>query len=291
MTVANGIVDIDHVMCKVMDTEDAMAVFERLGFSATPRSIVGHGGVANRLVILTPRGDGVANFIELMAIEDRATLEPSMVEVLAGGPGIKSLVNAVEDATEARKAHIASGFTMLDVWAKKRTWRLPSGEELLFVFRVLLPVPHQVPLMFNGVEYLTLQHYLRPEFQRHPNGALRWIRVSAVIEEKDFEETVGIYERLYGSTAERGDGQAVVRVRDTCLRLLTPEAVGRLFDGMDLSGLSPPCYCAITIEVADVERAGVILVENGVRHIRRTQSLLIDPAEACGTILELVKSS
>jgi len=148
--VANGIVDIDHIMCKVEDTEQAKAVFERLGFSPSPRSVIGDGGVANRLVLLTPRGAGVANFIELMAIHDREYLEPSMAEVLCGAPGIRSLVNALEDAADAREAHTASGFAMLDVWPKQRTWPLPSGEELLFDFRVLLPMPDQVPLTFNG---------------------------------------------------------------------------------------------------------------------------------------------
>ncbi|MGI8680696.1 MAG: VOC family protein, partial [Mycobacteriales bacterium] len=147
MTLANGILDIDHVMCQVGDTEQAGAAFERLGFSTTPRSSIAAGGVANRLVILTPRGDGVANFIELMAIEDRERLEPSMADILAGVPGIKSLVNALESADAARLAHIASGFSMLDVWPKQRKWRLPSGEELLVAFRVVIPAPDQVPLM------------------------------------------------------------------------------------------------------------------------------------------------
>lgn len=288
-TVANGIVDIDHVMCKVADTEHARAAFERLGFSTTPRSSIG-GGVANRLVLLTPRGDGVANFIELMALEDPQCAEAQMLNVLSGPPGIKSLVNTLEDAALARESHVSAGFTMLDVWPKERTWHLPSGEELQFVFRVLLPVPGRVPLMFNGVEYLTLQHYLRPEFQLHPNGALRWVRVSAVINDDELEDTVAIYERLYGSSAERGDGQATVAVRDTSLRLLTSDALSRAYGDVDLPGFRPPCYCAITVEVADVARAGAILAENGVRHIRHTESLVIDPTEACGTVLELVAS-
>jgi hypothetical protein len=285
---ANGILDIDHVMCQVADTEQARTTFERLGFRASPRSSIANGGVANRLLMFTPKGDGVANFIELMQVEDRGRLESQMADVLAGAPGIKSLVNALDDADTARSGHTAAGFAMLDVWPKERTWRLPSGEELLFAFRVLLPAPHQVPLMFNGVEYLTLHHYLRPEFQRHPNGALRWTRVSAVIDDDRLDDAVAVYERLYGSSAERGDGQATIAVRDTSLRLLTPEGLVEAYGEIDLSGFQPPSYCAITLEVTDVRRAGAILEDNGVRHVRHTNSIVIDPDEACGTVLEFV---
>lgn len=291
MSVSNGIVDIDHIMCKVDDTESALAVFEQLGFSTTPRSSITSGGVANRLVIFTPKGEGVANFIELMAIEDPLNVEPAMVEVLGGAPGIKSLVNALQDAARAREQHIAAGFTMLDVWPKERTWRLPSGEELLVAFRVLLPEPGQVPLMFNGVEYLTLHHYLRPEFQRHANTAVRWSRVSAVTARDGFEEAVAVYERVYGSAAETGDGEATVHVRDTSLTLLTPDALRRVFAGVDLSTFTPPCYCGVTVEVADVGRTHEILLSNDVRHVRHPRSLIVDPADACGIVLEFVDCS
>lgn len=141
MTTVNGIVDIDHVMCQVADTEQAKAAFERLGFHTTPRSSLAGGGVANRLVILTPKGDGVANFTELMAIEDRSCLEPSMAKVLAGAQGIKSLVNTLDDADAPRESQVLAGFAMHDVWPKERARRLPSGEELLVAFRVLSTVP------------------------------------------------------------------------------------------------------------------------------------------------------
>ena len=161
-----------------------------------------------------------------MPADDFATsnrLEPQMAMVLAGAQGIKSLVNTLADADAARSAHVAAGFGMLDVWSKQRVWLLPSGEELLVAFRVLLPEPGQVPLMFNGVEYRTLHHYLRPEFRRHRNGARRWVSVSAVVDDEDFDEAVAIYER-YGTAAMRGPGEATIAVRDTSLRLMTSGA-------------------------------------------------------------------
>jgi len=291
MTAVNGIADIDHVMCQVTDTEQAQAVFERLGFATTPRSSIADGGVANRLVILTPKGPGVANFIELMAIEDRDRLEPAMAQVLSGSQGIKSLVNNLEDADTARAAQLAAGFAMLEVWPKQRIWQLPSGEELLVAFRVLLPEPGQVPLMFNGVQYRTLQHYLRPEFQQHPNGALRWVAVGAVIDDADFDSTVAIYERLYGSTAVRGAGQAIVTVRDTSLTLMTPDVLAGAYGAVEVSGFDPPDYCSVSVAVANLPRAAALLADAGVRYVQLTDSLVVEPADACGMVLEFVASA
>ncbi|CAN5146852.1 hypothetical protein BH23ACT9_BH23ACT9_17060 [soil metagenome] len=82
------------------------------------------------------------------------------------------IINGLDDADSARERHREVGLDMLPVWPRQRQWRLPSGEELMIRFRVLVPEPGQSPLTFNGGEYLTLEHYLRPEFQRHPNGEI-----------------------------------------------------------------------------------------------------------------------
>lgn len=285
---ANGIIDIDHVMCRVADTEAARDDFDRLGFATSPRSSIPDDGVCNRLVVLTPRGDGVANFLELMAVEDPDRLTPALGRMLAGGEGIKSLVNGLDDADTARQRHREIGLAMLPVWPRQRLWRLPSGEELMIRFRVLVPEPGQSPLTFNGVEYLTLEHYLRPEFQRHPNGALRWTGVTAVVDEQDLERRVGLFERLYGTEAKVEDGASTIHVRDTHLRLVNPPTLARLYGEVDLSSFTPPAYCCITIEVADLDGAAALLSTNGVTHTRDERRILIGPAEACGNVLELI---
>lgn len=60
--------------------------------------------------------------------------------------------------------------------------------------------------------------------------------------------------------------------------------------GVDVSHFCPPCYCAVIVEVADLARAGAILADTGVCHVRLSDSLVIDPAEACGIVFEFVTS-
>lgn len=119
----------------------------------------------------------------------------------------------------------------------------------------------------------------------HP-GATRG--VGRGVDDEDFDETVAIYERLYGTAAMRGPGEATIAVRDTSLRLMTSGGLATAFGPVDVSGFQPPTYCAITVEVVDLARAAAILAETAVRHIRRPDSLVIEPAEACGIVLEFV---
>jgi hypothetical protein len=287
--VANGILDIDHLMCGVESTDDARRSFERLGFSLTPDSNIESLGLANALVCLRPANPGVANFIEFMAIEDPEGANPTMRSLLAGRPGIKSIVNAVEDADEARRLHAEAGFEVLPVWPVERFWELPSGEALQLRFRVFLPKLGQAPFMFNGVQYLTLEHYLREEFLDHPNGAVRWRTVTAVADEGLFGETVRVYERLYGSAARHdggGEGVAIVPARDVALRVVTTEALARLYPDVDLEAVEPPAAVGFTVVVEDLGRLNRTLDENSVSSNRVGDSIVVGPADACGNVVE-----
>jgi catechol 2,3-dioxygenase-like lactoylglutathione lyase family enzyme len=277
------ILDIDHVMCGVDDLGAAAHAYERLGFRLTPFSRMEGIGVANRLVLLRPAGAGVANFVELMTIEEPAAASAVMREVLAGPPGVKSLVHAVPSAERIREHHLAAGLDMLPVWPVERDWTLDSGETLCLRFRVALPRPGPLPLMFNHVEYLTLEHYLRPELREHPNGAVRLSEVTALAGDREVEA----FERLYGRRAERLDGAAVLTVRDVRLRIAGVDALAADLDALGLEPPAPPAYLGFAVQVEDLGRAEALLACGGVRATRLERRLLVHPDDACGSLLEL----
>jgi catechol 2,3-dioxygenase-like lactoylglutathione lyase family enzyme len=277
------ILDIDHVMCGVGDLDAAARAYERLGFRLTPPSRMEGIGVANRLVLLRPAGPGVANFVELMTIEQPATASDVMRQVLAGPPGVKSVVHAVASAERIREHHVDAGLEMLPVWPVERDWTLESGETLHLAFRVALPRPGRLPLMFNHVEYLTLQHYLRPELREHPNGAVRLSEVTAVGGEQEVEA----FERHYGRRAERVDGAAVLTVRDVRLRIAGADALAADLDALGLEPPAPPAYLGFAVEVEDLGRAEALLARGGVRAARLERRVLVHPDDVCGSLLEL----
>jgi hypothetical protein len=289
--VANGILDVDHLMCGVELTDAARLAFERLGFTLTPHSSIDGLGVGNVLVCMRPKGSGVANFIEFMAIERPAAVNATLNRLLSGGPGIKAIFNGLADVDEARREHTQAGFDMLDTWPVRREWRLPSGEILQLAFQVLLPVPGQVPVEFGGVRYHTLEHYLREEFSVHPNGALRWHTVSIVEEPGRFEDTVRTYERLYGSIPRRdADGVAKIRVRDATIRIVTPQALAHLCPDVGLEAFRFPAAIGFTVEVRSLGRLIRVLEENDVLSHRVGDSIVVGPADACGNIVEFMEA-
>jgi len=288
---ANGILDVDHLMCGVERTDAAHRAFERLGFTLTPHSSIDRLGVGNVLVCMQPKGPDVANFVEFMAIERPKAVNATLNELLSGAPGIKAIFNGLADADEARSEHIQAGFDMLDAWPVEREWRLPSGEVLQLCFQVLLPVPGQVPVEFGGVRYYTLEHYLREEFGAHPNGALRWHTVSIVEEPERFEDTVRTYERLYGSIPRRDvDGVAKIRVRHVTIRIVTSQALARLYPRVGLGAFSLPAAAGFTVEVRDLGRLIRILKEHDVPSHRVGDSIVVGPADACGNIVEFTEA-
>jgi hypothetical protein len=289
--VANGILDLDHLMCGVERTEVARRAFERLGFTLTPHSSIDSLGVGNVLVCMRPKGPGVANFVEFMATERPESVNATLNKLLSGGPGIKAIFNGLTDADAARREHAEAGFDMLDAWPVRREWRLPPGEVLQLAFQVLLPVPGQVPVEFGGVRYYTLEHYLREEFSAHPNGAVRWHTVSIVEAPERFEDTVRTYERLYGSSSMRdADGVTRIRVRHVTIRIVTSEALARLYPGVDLGAFSPPAAVGFTVEVHGLNRLIQILEQNDVPSQRVGDSIVVGPADACGNIVEFTEA-
>lgn len=279
----NGIVEIDHLLTAVADAEAAGSAFERLGFTVTPLSVIGSMGLANRLVLLDPLTEGAANFIELMALHDPTRANPAMRSLLEGPPGIRSLVMASFDAEASRAALEVQGYAPGPVHKVEREWVLPSGERLDVAFDVLLPMP--APFAFNVCRYRTLQHYLRPEWRVHPNGAQSLVAVHAVTADPD--AATAFYAKLFGKPAERlADGSLVVGPGAVRLTIATAAGFAGSF------GVPPPRsegFAGYTIRVADLERTSALSAARGVPAERRAgPSLLVPALQAQGNLIRFI---
>jgi hypothetical protein len=285
----NRILDIDHLMCGVADARAAAVDFARLGFTVTPPSAIEAMGLSNVLICMRPQRSGVANFLELMAVERPETVPPPMQQLLAGEPGIKSMVLAVDDVAGHRAALVEAGYAMHDVWPVQREWTLPSGETLEFRFRVVLPEHGQAPVTFNAVEYATLQHYLRPEFQEHPNGAERLAEVLVAAPAAQLEQVARRYATLFGTSWRAEARGVVVEARDVALRLVAAERLGELLPGGgQLGAVTRPRAIGVAITGASRERAAAVLERGGVPFSPGDDGALRVAAEhACGNVLEL----
>lgn len=222
----NGILEIDHLLSKVVNPKLAGDHFERLGFTVTPVSQIESMGLCNRLILFEPLTQGSANFIELMGVTDAAKVPINMSELLQGSPGIRSMVMVTPDAHAARVELVNNGYPFQDVHHIAREWVLP-GQRLEVKFDVLLPVP--APFTFNICRYYSLQHYVRPDWTRHANGIANFDAVYCVASEP--RRVLRYYEELFGVVATGSDANGwTVSPGKVQLKIFSPWAWERKFN-------------------------------------------------------------
>lgn len=80
--------DIDHLMCGVVDPQQAGATFERLGFTVSPLSVIKSLGLANRCILFHSPSLDHANYLELLGVVDPSNASSAMAARLAGPEGV-----------------------------------------------------------------------------------------------------------------------------------------------------------------------------------------------------------
>ena len=275
------IAEIDHLLTYVADLAQASDVYRTLGFTLTPASHIEPMGIVNRLVLLTPTTTGAANFIELMAVSDRARLPKDMARLLTGDEAIKSMVMLTHDAARSREHFVALGYDFAAPVHVRREWRLSEDESVFPEFDVLLPVA--APLVFNACQYRNVELYLRPEFRVHPNTAVALDAVFAVTD--DVTGLAARYARLFGCDVVRRDLEEVV---------MTPAAVDFVImspaRGASRLGLRQrpvpvaggAAYVGFSIRVDNLATCRLCLSENGVLFGEIDGGVV---ASACGNLL------
>lgn len=284
----HGILDLDHVMCRVDDIEAGRRRFERLGFTVTPFSPLGVMAGGNALILFRPRSPGRGNFLELAFMSDPAAAHPLVHGILSPGEGIKTVVHMLADQDEAHAHWRGLGLSVPPPISLRRETVLESGEKVDYRFAVLIPEADQVPFMFNGYTTNTLDNYLLEEFMEHENGARRWAAIVVVEAEDRFDDTVGLYEKLYGVPADSRDGHAILCPGDVAFEIFTPAKLEQYYPAVGL-GTGVPRQVGVRIEVADLGRTRKVLAKNGLGFVDLESRLCVPPLEANGVLLEFVQ--
>jgi hypothetical protein len=275
---SNRILAIDHLMIHVADSQNAGAIFERLGFIATPKS--GMPGLSNRLICFggTPHDRGVCNYIELMALEDPSTAPPLMPELLKNlGP--VSTVLAVEDAHAAANRLVEEGLTIGPVLDLQRDWELPDGDVITPAFAVAIPALSQAPIYWNYCMHKTAHHYVRPEFTSHPNGVESFDEVCAVV--VDHAAAVAHYTKHWQA---RLDGPVLRLPEGPALRLFTEDSI-RDSELGELVDPGQPGVKALRMRTSDIAAARNLINAQGVATTSVKDGFAINAKDAAGCAL------
>jgi hypothetical protein len=259
--------------------EEAALCYRQLGFQLTERAYHSLGST-NHLAMLDP------DYIELLGPGDAKRSD------LADFPiGLNGLVFAMQGADALHQAQRDRGVPVEPVQYFTRGVQLPDGRRGEARFNVVRLPPRSV---FDGrvyfCEHLTPEMVWRPEWQAHPNGALRIARVALSSSAPD--RIADAFDRMFGRGAVDRTGAAgehkmtagnvdiEIWHRDRLAATLgsaMPAAAGR-GDHMALLG----------VRVRSLAATKRVLSENRVAVEIRDDRLLVKPEVALNVALEFV---
>src|SRR5215831_15978092 len=173
---------IDHVVLAVRDLDRAAEVYERLGFTLTPRAAHDdHMGTCNRLAQFQGH-----NFMELLEVDrpDRLTRHNCSVSppffsfgdhnrlALQAREGLSMLVFTGDDARADIRNFIAAGLPTFAPFDFERPAVLPDGSVATVAFSLAFLQPPQMPnVAFFVCENRAQSLFWKPHYQKHANGA------------------------------------------------------------------------------------------------------------------------
>ena len=180
---------IDHLVLCVKDLDAAAAVYEKLGFTLTPRA--SHDwGTDNRLVQMG------GCFLEIIEVaHPEKLLPPAPRQFRFGGfienylrrrEGFGMLVFESHDAAADRDEFARKGLSDYDRFDFERQARLPDGATVTVGFSLAFVSPPETPdAAFFVCQQHAPQYFWKPDYQRHANGAATVGEVVMVAENPD----------------------------------------------------------------------------------------------------------
>jgi catechol 2,3-dioxygenase-like lactoylglutathione lyase family enzyme len=285
---------IDHLVLCVSDLDRARRFYEALGFHLTPRAQHPFG-TANHLMQLQ------GSFLELLAVADRARIpapEPGHFNFAAFAEsflrrrqGLTMLVFPSDDARADQRGFVARGLETYAPLDFSRKASLPDGGEAVVGFSLAFVTNPAMPeAAFFVCQQRAPQHFWKPEFQRHANGAVAAIEALMVADapreladffgrlvapERVSEETDGLHVRL--------DGGAIAVLDRAHFKARFPTADHD-------AGSDGPRFVGYGVAVKDAARLEAILRQNEIPFRRAGDRLHISDRDAFGTVIEFSTS-
>lgn len=281
---------IDHLVICVRDLAQAALSLRTLGFALTPTGIHPFG-TSNRLAMF---GN---NFLELLAITDAAAIPAAapgrfsfaahQQNFLAAAEGMSMLAWHGTDAHADAARFAANGIGAYAPFDFGRNAVLPGGGTARVEFSLAFATHPAMP----GIAFFTCQQRLppelfwKPDYQHHPNGAMRVVEV--VMSAPEPWENRDFLERMTESTAELSPGRLTVGAKGDRISVLSPLEITRRLPGFAADG--PPRFCAARLAVADLNATKRELQRNGIGFQVSDGVLLTPPAASHGLALEFVE--
>jgi len=281
---------IDHLVICVHDLARAERSLRTLGFTLTPTGVHPFG-TSNHLAMFEN------NFLELLAVTDPAAVPAAAPgqfsfaahnqDFLARAEGMSMLALHTTDAHADAARFAANAIGAYAPFDFGRDAVLPDGRAARVAFSLAFATDPAMPgLAFFGCQqHHAPELFWKPEYQRHPNGALRVIEV--VMSAPEPAQHRVFLEQLTGHAAELAPGQLTVGKAEDCITVLDRSETARRFPGSAAHDV--PRFCAARLRVGDLDTTQWELKRNGVDFRIIDGVLLVSPAAVHGLALEFVE--
>lgn len=284
---------IDHLVLPVHDLEAARRGYEQLGFTLTPRAQHPFG-TDNALVQLQ------GCFLELLSVERPGDI-PAATDTafsfaafnrdfLARREGLSMLVFESADSEADRAEFVAAGLRVWDPFTFQRQSRLPDGTDVTVGFSLAFVTDdHMSEAAFFTCQQWAPEHFWKPEYQSHTNGAVSVCEV--VMASPEPEQTMELFRGLQGEDAvsATADGIVVETPRGR-ISVMAPEALHRRFGVVPPGDPTETHFAGYVVEVADLDRTAYVLREADLPMAQVDRGLLIAPAQAFGCFIGFVQA-
>lgn len=281
---------IDHLVLCVDDLEAAEGFYRRLGFTTTPRAAhpFGTGNVLAQLQ---------GNYIELLSVVAPGKIVPAAPGGFSFGafnqafletrPGFSMLALASDDARRDHAEFVAKGLDTYPPFDFARQATLPDGRRATVAFSLVFVTDARMPTAaFFVCQHHTPEHFWKPDYQRHANGAVAVNEVVMVAAEP--ESLADLFSRLHGRDAVTVEpGRLAVATGRAGVTVLSPARCGERFPvGMIARAPATPYFVGYRVAVADLDRAAAVLQKNAVAFRTDAGRLQVGPAAAFGAVVE-----
>jgi hypothetical protein len=277
---------LDHLVILVRDLADAEGQLARLGFRPTPRGAHStHMGTANTTVLF---GDGT--YLEALGVLQPTDDNLAVRNVLAKREGPYGLAFKTNDADATAAEFAAAGIGPGVALEFARPVELPTGPREA-AFRVARADPERTPGTWLFVcQHRTPEVTWRADYLEQPNGVHGIAEVAGIAE--DLQLVSDSYVPIFPRSLRYDRQRVVIDAGSAQITFCRPAAFAERFApfGAELSA-PPPRLAALRLRAGSLERTQAVLSASGVRHGTTARgTLLVAPAEACGTVLEFAPS-
>lgn len=247
---------LDHIVVATRDLDAAARRYEALGFTLTPRARhPDHMGTSNRLAQFADR-----NFIELVEVDrpqllddhDFAASPPRFTfgahnrAFLERAEGMSMLVLTSDDAHGDAERFAAAGLGTYAPFDFHRRATLPDGSQVEVSFSLAFATSPAMPeIAFFVCQNRFPQHFWKPAFQAHANGARGIATVYIAADDPDAH--VGFLAAFSGGTARAVDGGHAVSCGRQEIRVLTPDRIAAIAPGFRREPSRGPGFAGIAI--------------------------------------------